>query len=640
MNADDTGRDISDRLRWQYDLCKELKGTIPVPKIFDYFIENGDTYLAMEYVKGKTIWDWLDDIYGSCSWFDISSSKKISVLKILLQIIDIADRLHKRGFIHRDITPANFIITKANKVIPIDLELVWSFTEQKTSTPFQLGTPGFMSTQQERAETPTINDDIYAIGALILTACTNLNPSKFSKQQGLQLHSILEFLTQNQRLSTSISNCLEISPIQRPDLNTIKDTITSCIAFYERPQSPSNTSVSERVATHQLGDVLQSAINGLAHPSLLDHDCQWLSNSTSDLNLPVEQQEPRASFIGWHTGVAGPLWLLSLAKSNGFEIEACKDIFERNLNFIYTHFFDADSLRDPSLFHGGAGIALALNEGINSGFLSKESEIINKIEQCFSITTEELVLSRGIAGQGLALLHVSDKLDPSFSKPLLFNYISKLVNSQQPDGSWNIYQTILRKRTPSIRLNEGNAGIIWFLLSYLQNHPDNSLEQTTRNGLAWLIKNKAAKAKWKRIQSGNISKDWFSGQTSGDLTILMIKAYEVFGDKQYRLLAETCLKPLPKHPVHSNFSLNNGLARLGEIYLEAARVLQKDQYRENASWITNLFMHSFVPGKKNDGHWNIINNYPVTADLFVGSAGIIHYLLKYLRPAEIAYPLY
>jgi len=74
MFSDNTKRDIRDRLRWQYELYTQLGPDLPLPKIFDHFSENGDTYLAMQYIKGLSFTNHLSKLYDNRIWHDLPSA--------------------------------------------------------------------------------------------------------------------------------------------------------------------------------------------------------------------------------------------------------------------------------------------------------------------------------------------------------------------------------------------------------------------------------------------------------------------------------------------------------------------------------------------------------------------------------------
>ncbi|MCR4923435.1 MAG: serine/threonine protein kinase, partial [Lachnospiraceae bacterium] len=95
--------------------AKTLANFIGNPGIVEvkkYFEENGTAYFVMEFVKGKSYKDYLEDKGG-----------KIPIdeaLKILTPVMDALSAVHSRGIIHRDVTPDNICITDDGKVKLLD----------------------------------------------------------------------------------------------------------------------------------------------------------------------------------------------------------------------------------------------------------------------------------------------------------------------------------------------------------------------------------------------------------------------------------------------------------------------------------------------------------------------------------------
>jgi serine/threonine protein kinase len=633
MWSDDTARDAADRLHWQHDLCKQLDGVIPVPKIFDRFVENGDTFLAMEFVKGMQLEKWLTDKQKARPWFSLPLSDQQAIYEIIGQIVDITQRLHETGIIHRDISPGNFIVTPKNRVIPIDLELAWSSKTEIPSPPFMLGTPGFMSPQQENRERPSIKDDIYAIGALIMKACTVLGLSQIQAASDEDLRSKLIFFIRDERIVTLVADCLKNDPAERPDLDTIKKVIISA----KSNKLPPVIDVPLTFDPAKITQVIQFAINGLANPKLLSPSSRWLSvwNREEDAIEP-DTEQGREYYIGWHTGMAGPLWLVALAKRFGLNVSSCEEPYRQSWNYINRHYFIDPPSFIPSLFYGGAGIAIALAEAITAGLLPPSETMRNRLKDCFSVTASELHLSTGLSGQGLALLYASPFLKPAFANTTLELYIGTLLDQQLPDGSWNLKDEENGKIP--LALEHGISGIIWFLLAYLQNTSDSRIRPAVDKALNWLIGNKSNKKAWSEMEKDQASDIWFSGRRAVDTTHLMLKAFETLQDQRYKMIAEKNLHTIPPRPVLTSLSLNNGAARIGELYLEAHRILKSPAWKDQADWITGIFMHTFVPRNGTEGYW-LMSHETQTADLFRGNSGIIRYLLKYLSNEKLIYPI-
>ena len=55
MLCDAYERDIKDKIKWQYELSKQLSDQIPLPKPIDFYEDNGDAYFVMDFVHGDPV---------------------------------------------------------------------------------------------------------------------------------------------------------------------------------------------------------------------------------------------------------------------------------------------------------------------------------------------------------------------------------------------------------------------------------------------------------------------------------------------------------------------------------------------------------------------------------------------------------
>ncbi len=85
----------------------------------------------------------------------------------------------------------NFMISETGEMKMIDIELCVSFLENIPDPPFELGTDGFMSIQQQQREVPSMEDDLYGVGASILALLTLHSPYRLgvSDEEGFRLRA-------------------------------------------------------------------------------------------------------------------------------------------------------------------------------------------------------------------------------------------------------------------------------------------------------------------------------------------------------------------------------------------------------------------------------------------------------------------
>lgn len=125
--------------------------------IFDVEEVDGVSYIAMEYVDGKTL------------EYVIDNEPDISVKRMIEIMIEICDGLsyaHKNGVIHRDIKPSNIIITADGHAKITDFGIAKVGNSSNTVVGTILGTPGYMSPEQITGKSVDHRTDIFSLGAV------------------------------------------------------------------------------------------------------------------------------------------------------------------------------------------------------------------------------------------------------------------------------------------------------------------------------------------------------------------------------------------------------------------------------------------------------------------------------------------
>ncbi|MBX9573470.1 MAG: serine/threonine protein kinase [Candidatus Obscuribacterales bacterium] len=137
-----------------------------IAKVTDSFIENGRSYLVLEYIPGR----------------DLRQHLKFSgalpegtVVNWALQICTILEYLHgqESPVIHRDLSPDNLLLTEQGNIRLIDFGASKQSIENATGT--LIGKRAFMAPEQLRGKA-SIKSDIYAFGATLHCLLTGKEP--------------------------------------------------------------------------------------------------------------------------------------------------------------------------------------------------------------------------------------------------------------------------------------------------------------------------------------------------------------------------------------------------------------------------------------------------------------------------------
>jgi serine/threonine protein kinase len=148
-----------------------------IPKVFDFFAENGHNYLVMEFVDGRTLAEVLDQEGQP------RGLPEVRVRNWAAQLCSVLGYLHSQNppVIFRDLKPSNIMVTNDDKIKLIDFGIARSFQGGRQATVIM--TLGYAPPEQLEGK-PTPKSDIYALGATLhrlLTRheATNNKPSIF-----------------------------------------------------------------------------------------------------------------------------------------------------------------------------------------------------------------------------------------------------------------------------------------------------------------------------------------------------------------------------------------------------------------------------------------------------------------------------
>jgi serine/threonine protein kinase len=233
MISDEAGRDMKDRLKWQTQIHRELGGIISMSELIDFFEENGNTYVVLKWIDAKPLGKTIDRFYRGSNWQSLDVIRKIRLIRLLDQLISVVGQVHSQGYVHRDLSTANFLVKRSGRLYLIDWELAFDLHTQYPLPPFGFGTPGFTSPEQKRAEKPGVMEDIYGLSALMIVFFTGIRPVKLNTWDLDELRQFLLEQTGEVQLAKIISKGLSVYADERPDLIEFKEFAVSLLQRYK-----------------------------------------------------------------------------------------------------------------------------------------------------------------------------------------------------------------------------------------------------------------------------------------------------------------------------------------------------------------------------------------------------------------------
>lgn len=140
----------------------------------DGHLPDGTSYLVMERLHGESLAERLHRV---------GAMTPQELLPVALQLCDALGAVHAAGIVHRDVKPSNiFLAHEPGQTVPhvkvLDFGIArveWAET-RLTNANAPLGTPGYMSPEQEQGEEIDQRSDLFGMGGVLYECLTGFAP--------------------------------------------------------------------------------------------------------------------------------------------------------------------------------------------------------------------------------------------------------------------------------------------------------------------------------------------------------------------------------------------------------------------------------------------------------------------------------
>jgi len=141
-----------------------------IVEVYDVGEEEGNHYIVMEFIEGKTLKQLLNKR---------ESLTLTEVIDIMKQLTDGISHAHESYIIHRDIKPQNIMIQDNGLIKITDFGIAMALNAtQLTQTNSVMGSVHYLPPEQASGKGATIKSDIYSIGILMYELLTGNVPFK------------------------------------------------------------------------------------------------------------------------------------------------------------------------------------------------------------------------------------------------------------------------------------------------------------------------------------------------------------------------------------------------------------------------------------------------------------------------------
>jgi len=198
--------------------------SVAAVSVYDVFAEDERSWIVMELLEGPTLADLIRDS-GPLSVAD--------TIAIAESLVDALQAAHRAGVLHRDVKPANVLLTRRGAVLT-DFGIARRDGDPGiTTTGLVFGSPSYLAPERARGEASGRPADLWGLGATLYAALEGHGP--FQRDELLAtLHAVVnEALPEPQRadvLAPLLRRLLSKDPTQRPTVEETGELLSLAVA--------------------------------------------------------------------------------------------------------------------------------------------------------------------------------------------------------------------------------------------------------------------------------------------------------------------------------------------------------------------------------------------------------------------------
>ncbi|MFB7996455.1 serine/threonine-protein kinase [Streptomyces sp. NPDC056002] len=191
-----------------------------VVNVHDVAVEDGQPWIVMEFVQGRTLGDALQE--GTLGVRDAA--------RIGLEVLGALEAAHAAGVLHRDVKPDNVMLGRHDRVVLTDFGIAQIEGETNlTDTGGFVGSPEFIAPERVLGQRPGPASDLWSLGVVLYAATEGVSPFRRSNTPAT-LQSVLNATpaapaAARGPLAEAINGLLAKDPARRPNAARVRDLL-------------------------------------------------------------------------------------------------------------------------------------------------------------------------------------------------------------------------------------------------------------------------------------------------------------------------------------------------------------------------------------------------------------------------------
>jgi serine/threonine-protein kinase len=143
-----------------------------VVQVFDFDVQGDVYYIVMELLEGDTLKTRLNDYRVRGEQMELGE-----MVRVLLDVLDGLAYAHSEGMIHRDVKPANILLTRRGQAVVADFGIAQIIGGTRhTVSGALMGTLNYMAPEQGFEGRSDVRSDVYSLGIVLYEMLTGSPP--------------------------------------------------------------------------------------------------------------------------------------------------------------------------------------------------------------------------------------------------------------------------------------------------------------------------------------------------------------------------------------------------------------------------------------------------------------------------------
>ncbi|WP_327107534.1 serine/threonine-protein kinase [Nonomuraea glycinis] len=218
-----------------------------IAAVYDVVLADERPWIIMQYVPSSS----LATVIANRGTLPVAT-----VTRIGLEVLAALRAAHAAGVLHRDVKPANILLTGEGSAILTDFGLATTLDDERPQANVVMGTAAYIAPERARGAPATARSDLWSLGATLYAAVEGRTPFAQGSEQATLSAVVTSSpapFDQAGELAPVISGLLEKDPDERTGSARVQEQLERVAALFEPKPAAAAPSTETRAPARPLG---------------------------------------------------------------------------------------------------------------------------------------------------------------------------------------------------------------------------------------------------------------------------------------------------------------------------------------------------------------------------------------------------